>query len=194
MILFFILFKCNVNSFVKSLQSCPWDVCATLLWPLKIRTARQEFKQGTVKTLVRPKEKNNQAHKSGIARDKLKYIELFAFCNQIRSNEIKKKMTRVRSVKVMKSRGILSLPTAKKNWLENGKHFLREWKKRSSIKCLPSISFGRTHTKSSPELQPYLFHFSMEEESMGTISLSHTPPSTSKVIKLIKCLPNSLAP
>lgn len=63
---------------------------------------------------MRPKEKNNQAHKSGIARDKLKYIELFAFCNQIQSNEIKKKMMRVRSVKVMKSRGIPVTANSKK--------------------------------------------------------------------------------
>lgn len=74
---------------------------------------------------MRPKEKNNQAHKSGIARDKLKYIELFAFCNQI---QIKKKMMRVRSVKVMKSRGILSLPTAK-NRLGKWKTFLKGVKK-----------------------------------------------------------------
>lgn len=29
-------------------------------------------------------------------------------------------------------------------------------------------------------------------ESMGTISSSHTPPSTSELIKLIKCLPTPL--
>lgn len=53
---------------------------------------------------------------------------MFAFCNQIQANEIKRKMMRVRSGKVMKSRGILSLPTAK-NGLGKWKTFLKGVKK-----------------------------------------------------------------
>lgn len=77
-------------------------------------------------TTITKEKKKNQECRSGIARDKLKYIKLFVFSDQIQPNEIKKMvMIRARSVKVMKSREIASLPTAKMDQ-EIGKHFLRE--------------------------------------------------------------------
>lgn len=107
------------------LKAGPVCLCNSTLTS-KNQSCKTEFKQDTLKTLVIPKRKKNQECRSGIARDKLKYIKLFVFSNQIQPNEIKKMMMiRARSVKVMKSREIVSLPTAKMDQ-EIGKHFLRE--------------------------------------------------------------------